>query len=351
MNGNDLQLLETWVRDANPVPHPRQLVGSEEAASVTRLLSQAPEMDVPGLLPASPAALGGLHDEDALERGRDMDTMERTHLRDHHRPPAGDRRRRWRTVAVGFAAVVVIGALGGIIANILETNDPTPPAADAAVEIVFNDPDGKLAAHAATITGLIEETNALAAKVIDVEGVRVTVSPDIPGAIAPDFGVGWSYADIDSVVIAIDPWHPELDEVLAERLPSMVASALYDLARVRTIDTSAPPTLLDELVIAGLRDHFAEELLGTPPFPWSNAFPETQTQAIMDEARPLLDTSDFSYSDWFFPGTTEIPQWAGYTLGHRMIETYLAENPDQTAADLVSTPTFVFRPLASPGGD
>ena len=89
----------------------------------------------------------------------------------------------------------------------------------------------------------------------------------------------------------------------------------------------------------------------------------------MERARPLFDTRwedennpDLSWDErydvstvfdsWFRYDRVEwreqqgvdIPQWAGQTLGYRLIESYLAENPGQTAADLVNTPASVFRP-------
>jgi uncharacterized protein YjaZ len=351
MNGQDLQQLETIVRGANPVPQPSTLIDSEEAVAVTRLLSRARGMDVPGLLPAVPAShLRELHAEDALERGHDMDTQERTHLQDLQRPRATEQPRRWRTLAIGFAAVIVIGALAGVGLIIFGGDESPVPPTDLGPDITFVDPDGKLAAHTAAITDLIEDTYTRAATLLDVDGVRLTVSPDIPRGVAPDYGVGYQFADVDSVVIAIDPWLPELGSVLPEQVPTMVAMALYDAARWRALGDQETWTLLDDLVATGLSAHFAEELVGPPLPPWFDAFPATQNQEVMDRAIPELDTSDFDVDDWFFGGKTEIPVWAGFTLAYRMIETYQADNPGLAAADLVSTPAFVFRPVDSPVG-
>ncbi len=351
MNGHELKWLEAVVRDANPVPQPSTLVGSEESAAVTRLLSRTPEMDVPGLLPPSPAApLRPSDAEDLLERGRDMDTLERTRLRDGERTRRPIRPRRWRTAAIGFATVVVVGALAGLGLMIFGGDEQPIAPAGPTPDIVFDDPDGELVAHRVTITKLIEETYAAAATLLDGDGMAIAVSPNIPGGYAPDYGVGYSFADVDSVVFAIDPWLPELDEVLPERIPPLVAAALYEMARMRSIEMSEV-TLLEEVVLMGLGAHFAEELLGAPVPPWFDAFPASQTEEIIDLARPWLDRSDYDYGHWFRGGKTEIPLWAGYTLGYRMVEDYLSENPDQTAADLVDAPAFLFRPPVSSGGD
>jgi len=81
----------------------------------------------------------------------------------------------------------------------------------------------------------------------------------------------------------------------------------------------------------------------------------------MERARPLFDTRwddrlnldlssaeraavDAICDEWFYCGGADVPRWAGQTLGYPLIETYQAENPGQTAVDLVNTPASVFRP-------
>ena len=81
----------------------------------------------------------------------------------------------------------------------------------------------------------------------------------------------------------------------------------------------------------------------------------------MERAQPLFDTrwaDEWNpelansenwtvgriFDDWFYVGSADIPLWSGPTLGYRLVESYQAENPGQTAADLVTTPASVFRP-------
>ncbi len=349
MKGDDLSRLEAMVRDANPVPQALRLVDSEEAAAVTLLLSRAKGMDIPGLLPGLPELRPSKGDEeDLLERGHDMDTQERIQEQDWKRQQDTKRPRRWRTAAISFAAVILVAAVVGVGLVIVGDGDGELAVDGRGPEITFVDPDGELSAHAATISRLIEETYAQAAPLLDVDGVRFSVSPDIPGVVFEDYGVGYLFADVDSVVIAIQAWLPGLGDVLPERVPQIVAWSLYEVARQRGVEYGG--TMLEFMVWWGLSAHFAEELLGSPTAPWSDAFPVTQTQELMDQARPLFDSTDYDDARWF-RGTADLPLWAGFTLGYRMIETYQAENPGQTAADLVNTPTSVFRPGESTGGE
>jgi uncharacterized protein YjaZ len=102
-------------------------------------------------------------------------------------------------------------------------------------------------------------------------------------------------------------------------------------------------TLLEALVFEGLADRFALELLGGAPPPWIEAFPEQQTDAYIERARPELDQF-FDFEAWFFGIGSDLPRWTGYTLGYRLVGDYKAENPGSTAASLVHTPAEAFRP-------
>lgn len=356
MKADDANRLEAVVRDANPVPQADALIDSEESAAVTFRLIEATEKDVPGLLPV-PAEV------ERRERGPTTETVHSVPARERKRP------RPARTAAIAFAAAVFVAAVIGIGSLLTRdgTGDVAAPDPVAPPEIVFNDPERQIFTHELTIRQLIEETYAQAAPLLDVDEISFAVSLEIYGLPIPDYGIGWMPADDNTVVIAIDPYYPQLGEILPERVPSMVADALYSVARER--GGLAEETFFDTMVRSGLADHFAVDVVGGSPPPWANAFPAERTEELMERARPLFDIRwddewnlDLSeaerravwtaWGDWFVPYSSaaqrdmlggDIPQWAGFTLGYRLIETYLAENPDQTAADLVKTPSSVFR--------
>ena len=357
MKLDDVNRLETWVRDANPVPDAGALVDSDESAAVTLVLSRAAEMDVPGLLPVLQDR--HLHpslddEEERLERRRTMDTLERTPTQET-RPPV-----RRRTAAIGFAAIVLVAAVIGVGSLIIDGGggDVAAPSQAAPPDITVIDPEAQIFTYEATIRQLIEDTYARVEPLLDVDGVAFAVSLEIYGLPMPDYGIGYSMADADTVVIAVDPRFPELGEVLPERLPVIVATSLYDVARAR--GGASSETFFETIVWSGLADHFAEELLGGPLLPWANAFPATRNEEFLERARPLFDTrwddsqnpslssgerlaAEAVFDDWLHGGS-DIPPWAGFTLGYRLIEDYQAENPGQSAVDLVNTPASVFRP-------
>jgi hypothetical protein len=345
---NDLSRVEGIVRDANPLPRADVLIDSEESVAVTLFLREATEMDAPGLLPVPP------NEAQLPESEGTMDTLQRIPVQETKRPAPR------RTAAIAFAAVILIAAVVGVGSLVIGDGDGDVASSGQAAppDITFVDPEGQIFTYEATIRQLIEETYAQAEPLLDVDGVAFSVSLEIFGLPIPDYGVGYSTIDVNTVVIAIDPWFHGLSDVLPERLPATVASALYDTARWRA--GMRDETFFETMVWAGLADHFAEELVGSQA-PWTNAFPATRTEEFMDRARPLFDTRrdgsqnpdlsfaeraavDTVFDEWFYFGGADVPRWAGQTLGYRLIETYQAENPGQTAADLVNTPASVFRP-------
>jgi hypothetical protein len=358
MKVDDVTRLEALIRDVNPVPDAGVLIGSEESAAVTLVLSRAAEMDVPGLLPALPDSLLHPSPDDGterLERGRTLDTLERTSQQET-RPPE-----RRRAAAIAFAAVVLVAAVIGVASLLIDDNEAevASPGPAALPEITFVDPERDLFTDELTVRQLIEDTYVKVEPLLDVAGISFAVSHEIYGLPIQEYGVNYSMADANTVVLAIDPYLPQLGEVLPERLPVMVAEALYHVARERS--GLEVETFLDTMVLSGLADHFAEEVLGSPPPPWTNAFPVERTDEFIERAQPLLDTRwadqwnpELSntenwtvgriFDDWFYVGSAEIPHWAGPTLGYRLVESYQAENPGQTAADLVNAPASVFRP-------
>jgi hypothetical protein len=250
-------------------------------------------------------------------------------------------------VAAGFGVAQLIGADGN---EEVVTSDEGPI-------INFVDPEEQLFTYETTIRRLIAEAYAQAEPLLDVDGVEFAVSLEISGLPIADYGVGYSLTNGDTVVIAVDPFLPRIRDVLPERMAVIVASGLYDFARSREV--APDETFFETMVWLGIGGHFVEDLLGTPP-PWVDSFPETRTEEFMEQARALFDTRwddrqdadlsfaerfavDNAYDEWFGAGGTDVPRWAGGTLGYWVIETYLDENPGVRVVDLVKTPASTFR--------
>ena len=225
-----------------------------------------------------------------------------------------------------------------LIASLIAMTCGSATAGNAA-EIVFLDA-GRLSDHQALISELIDDTIARAEAAMDVGSLRVEVTASASRAI-PGWGIGGYALGPSTIEIAVDPRYPSLDRALRERLPHIVAHEMHHAVRWR--GPGPYSTLLEALVFEGLADRFAYELLRNPLPPWSTAFPERDTLAYLERARPQFD-STFDFEAWFFGVNTDLPRWTGYTLGYRLIVAYQAANGYPSAAALVSTPAGAFRP-------
>ncbi|MEM7051426.1 MAG: DUF2268 domain-containing putative Zn-dependent protease [Acidobacteriota bacterium] len=222
-----------------------------------------------------------------------------------------------------------------------DSSSPTEPAPPSpAGNIVFANPQA-LAPYQATITQIIEDNYRLAGTRLSIAGVRVTVTADAARTI-PGFGLGGYAQGPNDIEIVVDPAFGSLETSIAQYLPHIVAHELHHAARFRGLGFAR--TLLDHMVLEGMADHFAVDLLGILPPPWSEALSESQITEMLQRARPELDSSAFSFQAWFFGSGADIPAWTGYSLGFHLVSEYRTRNPGSDAASLVHTPSDAFRP-------
>ncbi|MEO1575992.1 MAG: DUF2268 domain-containing putative Zn-dependent protease [Pseudomonadota bacterium] len=205
--------------------------------------------------------------------------------------------------------------------------------------MVFDD-GGALGAQAALIRDLIEDTVDQANATLPVEQSKFTVRSDASRTV-PGYGIAGFALDINDIEIVVDPLFPGLEQALRERLPYVVAHELHHIVRLR--DPGIYQTLFDALIFEGMADHYARDLTGAGLAPWSDAFPEADTDQYLVRAEPLFD-SGFDFQAWFFGQGTDLPVWTGYTLGYRILRDYYDARPDLSAADTVNAPADDFRP-------
>jgi uncharacterized protein YjaZ len=228
-------------------------------------------------------------------------------------------------------------ALAGVACHGSSPSEPEAPRETAS--IVFVDA-AALAAHKAAITALLHDTVGKASRVLPVGTVQFLVYADAARSV-PGWGMGGFTLGPSTIEIVIDPAYGGLEHALTQRLPAVAAHELHHAVRLGGLGPYR--TLLEGLVFEGLADHFAIELLGTPPPPWCMAFPEGEVETYLGRARPELDSA-FDFGAWFFGIGTDLPRWTGYTLGFHVVGDYLSSHPGTSAAGLVHTPAAVFRP-------
>lgn len=244
-----------------------------------------------------------------------------------------------RDATVPATALAALAALALLAAACDGSSSPTAPDQPAGtVDVVIDDPTGALAAHVPLIRQLLATTFDRAGRRISVGGTTLTVRATAAGII-PGWGLGGFTFGPTSIDLRIDPAYPGLEFALVERLPPLAAHELHHAARLRGV---AGLTLLDHLVLEGLADHFAIELLGSPVPPWASALSPAEIEHYLRLAEPEFDQLSDS-GRWFFGSDPGIPFWTGYTLGFHLVGEHIART-GRSAAELVHAPSGDFRP-------
>jgi uncharacterized protein YjaZ len=159
----------------------------------------------------------------------------------------------------------------------------------------------------------------------------VVVVDDADMAIA-ETGVGGSAPNAHVLYIYINPNFANLEAVLELEIRSTLAHELHHCARWAAVGYGT--TLLEAIVSEGLADHFDIEVNGGSPKPWSIALSEDELQSTILKAKESFN-SDYNHSDWFY-GSKEIPRWAGYSLGFKIVGEYINKT-GKSASELVAT--------------
>lgn len=235
-----------------------------------------------------------------------------------------------------LSATISVLACGG--------GSPTAPAdggiGDSGLTIVFSSPSA-FGSNQPVIQSHIETTFQQASREISLGGLVVTVNSN-PSRLIPGWGLGGFTQNATNVEIAIAS--DVSAATLAARLPPLAAHEFHHAARFRGPGYGA--TLLAAMVSEGLADHYASELSGQPLPPWVLALSGPEIDTWIERARPEFDSTSYDHAAWFFGRGGEIPNWAGYAIGFRLVGDYLAAHPGSTAASLVNLGADSFRPDA-----
>jgi hypothetical protein len=168
--------------------------------------------------------------------------------------------------------------------------------------------------------------------------VRVVVDPD---AAIPEVGVGGFTNPVSGAVLISLSAEASVPvrESLTVWLPQAVAHELDHSKRI--LDGPGYGTTLGEAIVTeGLADNFsAYAYPATPPIPWTQALQPNELHRLAAIARDNAATTDTPevHGRWFF-GASDIPRWAGYTIGASWVRDFLTAHPqiDATAATVLT---------------
>lgn len=211
---------------------------------------------------------------------------------------------------------------------------------DADIRLVFEN-QAELDPFRTSITNLVTNANMAIQQLMPIDNVTIRVSSNPQGSI-PEIGIGGFNPSANEVLISIDPDFPNLKASLQAELPAMIAHELNHAKRRRSVGYGN--TLLQAIVSEGLADHFSMEVTGIPPPRWSIAVQGQELQELIDTASQSWTSGTYDHPSWFFGTTSDIPRWTGYSIGYKLVNDYLEDNPGAKPSDLVDEPANSFLP-------
>jgi len=152
-------------------------------------------------------------------------------------------------------------------------------------------------------------------------------------------GVGGYCPNGKFVELSIDVSNPLFQKSWEQLIRRSLVHELHHAARRQAGIATGESSFLGCLFSEGLADHFVYDITNTKPV-WVVDLEKEVMDELLERAKEIFDKpmTDKFYADWFTDGSTElnIPRWAGYALGYKLVADYLGQHPDSSATSLVS---------------
>lgn len=161
-----------------------------------------------------------------------------------------------------------------------------------------------------------------------------------PGEVIPELGLSGACYRRGLVILTLDPDNENLNPSLAAgELRNTLTHELHHSFRHATCGYGVQ--LGEALVTEGLADAFDAEINGGDGHPWNHAIASGDWASVLERAEPQLWAETYDHAGWFFGSDRTLPRWAGYTIGYRLLKTYLAANPEARPSQMTATPASV----------
>lgn len=144
-----------------------------------------------------------------------------------------------------------------------------------------------------------------------------------------------------------------VDADWARMLPYALAHELHhSYWASHDFDPAKPFSLLDYMVFEGRADYFAHLLYPDTFAPWDEALTDSQFAALWPRLRGDADSTDFAMmrAVMFGDPRQQIPQWAGYSVGYRLVAQRMQLKPAMDIATMTAAPASAFLPAVPVNG-
>lgn len=210
----------------------------------------------------------------------------------------------------------------------------------AAVCLDF-DNDERLVEYEQSIELAIREILPKINMLLPIKNIQIRVSVNPSGTI-PELGIGGFNPNSAEVQLWIDPDFANLQESISKDLGPMLAHELHHAIRRKSVGYGS--TLLEAMVSEGLADHFSIEVTAYDIPPWDRALSEVELEAWINSASESWNNGSYDHDKWFYGTDPEIPRWAGYSIGFKLVGSYISSHPGSKASELHSNLAASFVP-------
>lgn len=165
----------------------------------------------------------------------------------------------------------------------------------------------------------------------------------LKGQAIPELGIGGMTLRRSCMAITLDPDNPRFEASLeAGELGRALTHEFHHCLRFARVGYGS--TLAEAFVSEGLADHFDREINGGEGRIWNHAIEPEQWPALLKRADEAFRFTHYDHRLWFFgighshDIATLVPRWAGYTIGYRLVGTYLELVPEAKPSRMAATP-------------
>ncbi len=160
---------------------------------------------------------------------------------------------------------------------------------------------------------------------LSLQDIDIVVCDDASRSI-PETGLGGMAYNRNLVMVFVNTNFPDLKEKFEVELKSTLAHELNHSVRWQKVEYGT--TLLEALISEGLADHFDVKINKSKPKLWDVALGEAELDRYTQLAKEVWKNPEYNHAEWFF-GRGEIPRWAGYSIGYRLVGGYINQFPEK----------------------
>jgi uncharacterized protein YjaZ len=197
---------------------------------------------------------------------------------------------------------------------------------------------GRLRPYATEILAAAGHTLALIHDVLNTSGIDVVIG-DNPLATIPETGFGGSTPNSHLVLIWADPTNDHFRHGFRDQLRHTISHEIYHAVRNKFVPWTSD-TLFGAMISEGLADHFDIQLNGGGAPLWASAIKKTELDHFLEKAAPLFDSREYDHRAWFFGDSSDIPRWAGYSMGFQIVDAYLRKTGKKVSELVAAQPTI-----------